>query len=79
MSPIIREVIDSESKPSPTRTTDHNNYDPQSESGGPGGGCEWISRPAQPDKFTDPTAFQGKTISTTEVDIAGNTIKRSKE
>jgi hypothetical protein len=74
---LIRELVDSESTPKPTRTTDNNGYDQNSVSGAEGGGCEWTSRPAQPDTFTDPTAFQGKPVSTVEVGIDGNVIKRS--
>ena len=75
---LIREVVDSESTPKPTRTTDNNGYDQKSESGAEGGGCEWISRPAKPDTFTDVQAFQGKPISTTEVGIDGNPVKSRK-
>lgn len=73
----ISEVIDSASKPSPTRTTDNNGYDPKSESGAEGGGCDWQSHPAKPETFSDPTAFQGKPVSTTELGIDGNPTKRS--
>jgi hypothetical protein len=75
--PVIHEVIDSQSKAEPTRTINHNDLDSHSVSGAEGGGCEYQPHPASPDKFTDPTAFQGKPVTTTQVGIDGNPVKRS--